>query len=540
MSWVWSQCAAIAENIVHHDDGQLADNNNNSGSSSKVVKKSRLKTLGLGMFVLVFVSTTMHRVSYELRVIDDSSVDLVASSLDRQQQNKQDQAGIQEQQPRRQYVAPPPVGGYFHIEKRGLQEQEKLHKAEQLPKRNNTSMLPGLRLQVPFYVYENTALDWSNATTKFHFFRPNHLKDKFTTLGLDPRATCSDANLPEEDCEYKLTQNSSYDVYKHSEDHWMLHHALYNHPMRTRDPSQAKLFFVPTLLNALAIHIFRKEPFCVHVGETTECNKTLLLDQTDAALWESPWFQRHLGQDHIVVDSHYYKSGGLWHMKNSSLNMCNHISFEQRLNDKYLQERIHAKDARDKRFYLSSPYIGSPCPTNNTQTKIADFAMIASLKPKTVGFESRDKICAWLAEGNYSVSICGRGDMCPALAESRFGFHPRGDTWGSNRLLDTLLSGTVPIYTGVWQYGILPQDIGIPWKELGYYVSVSSRKSFEEGLQQLLNTTEEEYQAKLDLIAQYRPLLDHTQVYQFDAFMAKFAKEILPILESSSYLMAVS
>jgi hypothetical protein len=57
---------------------------------------------------------------------------------------------------------------------------------------------------------------------------------------------------------------------------------------------------------------------------------------------------------------------------------------------------------------------------------------------------------------NYSMPICGRGAQCPTLAEFKFGFHSKGDTLGSNRLMDNILSLTIPIFTQKEQYNILP------------------------------------------------------------------------------------
>jgi hypothetical protein len=71
----------------------------------------------------------------------------------------------------------------------------------------------------------------------------------------------------------------------------------------------------------------------------------------------------------------------------------------------------------------------------------------------------------------YSMSLCGAGQQCPALANARLGFHVRGDTYGSNRLIDTLLSGTVPIFTFDEQYNVVPDWIN--WKLLSYFARVS-------------------------------------------------------------------
>jgi hypothetical protein len=65
-----------------------------------------------------------------------------------------------------------------------------------------------LLLSVPFYVYDE--LDWSNMT-----------------IGGNPVSAVTG---------------------KHTNDYWFLQTSL-RHPMRTRDPAQAKLFVVPILMN---------------------------------------------------------------------------------------------------------------------------------------------------------------------------------------------------------------------------------------------------------------------------------------------------
>jgi hypothetical protein len=74
---------------------------------------------------------------------------------------------------------------------------------------------PDLLLSVPFYVYEEFA--WINAT---YMGRP-----------------ISD-----------VSRNMSQDNLKHGDDYWFLEASL-KHPMRTHNMSEAKLFFVPFLLN---------------------------------------------------------------------------------------------------------------------------------------------------------------------------------------------------------------------------------------------------------------------------------------------------
>jgi hypothetical protein len=128
---------------------------------------------------------------------------------------------------------------------------------------NNTSSL----LKVPFYVYEN------ENETEFNLNWYNNAIWNGTVI----------------------SQSPEYHKYKHSDDYWMLEHALH-HPMRTRDPSRAKLFFVPILLNILAREVtFSNHDFERNLPVCSSTNSLCgieLLRQADEILGKSPRFQR--------------------------------------------------------------------------------------------------------------------------------------------------------------------------------------------------------------------------------------------------------
>jgi hypothetical protein len=121
-------------------------------------------------------------------------------------------------------------------------------------------------------------------------------------------------------------------------------------------------------------------------------------------------------------------------------------------------------------------------------------------------------MCEWIHNTssalNLSVPIRGTGIQCPTLAQSKFGFHVRGDTLGSQRLVDTLLSGTVPIFTRIEQYRIQPP--WIDWDQLSYFVNVTTQSTFIESLADILQD-ERGYQQRHEAVLRHRPLLDwHT------------------------------
>lgn len=332
-----------------------------------------------------------------------------------------------------------------------------------------------LLLEVPFYVYENSALNWEN----FTFQRPKGLH---------------------------------YPDFKHSDDFW-LYRASLRHPRRTRDPSQAKLFFVPVMLNAASERLT-----CLQLNSTWEkCfeRPAAAYRFADKNLGSSKYFQRSKGRDHVVVVSHWL---GPPPAPLPNLNSCNIINFEGYLPIPYANTSG-----------IPSFYVGRPCESLDikewTTPKTHDFALIAKLKPGNPDFASRDDICQWLSDGGYSVSKCGEGDQCPALAQAKYGFHPRGDTWGSNRVIDLVLSRTIPLFTDARQYPLLPPFV--PWRKLSYIVNVTSRSAFKESLKDILIARPaSEYQEKRRLIEDYMHLFDHRQIYQFDAYMAEFAKRL--------------
>ena len=340
------------------------------------------------------------------------------------------------------------------------------------PKTITTTNGNAISLNVPFFVYETSLLNWENYT----FLQPN-----------DP----------------------DYPVFKHSDDLW-LYRASLRHPQRTRDPSQAKLFFVPFLLNAVA-----ERRTCVQMNATW--NKCF--DRPGAAyrfadknLASSAYFRRSRGSDHVVVASHWL---GPPH-KLPNLKSCNLINFEGRMPLPF-----------PNTSFIPSFYVGRPCVPLDKKwdiPKTHDFAMIGTLKPGNPDFASRDDICKWLAQGGYSVSKCGQGDQCPALAQAKYGFHPRGDTWGSNRVIDSLLSRTIPLFTDHRQYALLPQFV--PWKELSYLVNVTTRSAFQDSMNEILARPASEYKKKRRLIEDYMHLFNHRQIYQFDAYLAEFAKRL--------------
>jgi hypothetical protein len=323
------------------------------------------------------------------------------------------------------------------------------------------------QLAVPFYIYEE--LIWHNATV-------------------------ADKALDDYIAESKRI--------KHFDDYFFVKAAL-KHPMRVAEPAQAKLFVVPTLNNVVYAANYRGHKICVKGC----CDGHDILRRAANFLAKSTWFQRHDGRDHVVVSSHYKSKGSTENV----FRRCNAIIFED--------ERISDLD----RVNIPHIYGSQPCSLEHTKTH--DFAMVGNLKIGRRGFDTRSQICEWLPAHNYSTGACGEGAMCPVLAQSRFGFHVRGDTFGANRLFDTILSGTVPIFTFREQYGIIPQWIN--WESLSYFVEVTTEKAFVESLERIL-ADKEGYTIRLENVLQHRHVLDWHSGMPFDIFMWDFQRQLFP------------
>jgi hypothetical protein len=276
-----------------------------------------------------------------------------------------------------------------------------------------------------------------------------------------------------------------------------------------------------------------------------------LVAHIDEQLGASQWFQRHQGRDHIAIMSSYgwgdegRKPGRapgpkvdlFMHEKPDNLLKCSKIVFEDRIpyatytrdtllktggDDKHANERVH----------LPNMYVGSACPAATKKT--SDFAMIASMQPGNPRYVDRANICDWLAVNattsttttDYKMPVCGRGAQCPALADAKFGFHVQGDTYTANRLFDTLLSESVPIFTRRLQYKLLPS--WIDWKQVSYYASVKERDVFLRALDKA-TSDDDAYEVKLANVRRNQDLwdLEHSSV-PLDMYLYQFQARLFP------------
>jgi Exostosin family len=349
-----------------------------------------------------------------------------------------------------------------------------------------TSGTNNLLLSVPFYVYEDLA--WKSAT----FGRNTTVED----LSRLPRRS------------------------KHLDDFFFMKSSLV-HPMRTRDPSKAKLFVIPLLMNTYFDRTYfsgKDYKLCYR----HDCDRNLLY-KAISTLSQSEWLQKY-PERHIVVQSHYLAELYTKVPKElkEMLYQVNAISFE------------HSVPNRPDRLRFPKLYVGSPCPMAE---KTHDVAMIASANMKKLHyFQDRINICAWILNSTSTtntlrsirMNACGQGRQCPALAQAKYGFHTRGDTLGSNRLLDTLLSGTIPIFTMKEQYDILPP--WLDWRELSVLLPMNDGKNETQFVQALEHILQDfsGYRDRHQTVLQHRDLLDWNTLHPFDLYMYSLQAELYP------------
>jgi hypothetical protein len=300
---------------------------------------------------------------------------------------------------------------------------------------------------------------------------------------------------------------------KHADDYYFIK-AAKQHPMRTFNPADAKLFVVSLPANHIVWSVmYNIKPVCWK----NMCGKELL-KYTDQILHNSTWFQKSKGRDHIapfgiwgwdhknVKGKHLYKNYA----------QCNFMGFGED------NTRINSKD----RLKFNNMYVGMACPPTSS---LYDFAMVATLKPKDERYKSRQDICNWMQkpqhQGNHTWSVCGKGSQCPALAQSRFGFHVRGDSFGANRLFDTILSGTVPIFTMKQQYVINAE--WFDWDKISYFADVNNQTSFLESMQRIMNDPKG-YEMRQRNVLLNRDLFDWTTAIPFDTYMYMLQAHLWP------------
>ena len=113
------------------------------------------------------------------------------------------------------------------------------------------------------------------------------------------------------------------------------------------------------------------------------------------------------------------------------------------------------------------------------------------------------------------------------------GLHLAGDTAGTNRLIDILLSDTVPVITADRQYDILPPFF--PWKQMSVFAPVWNNKTyFLSALAKAPVSTVAEFNAKHYIADK----LDWRNNYMFEQYMRSVS--LFLSLPRSQFLHAIN
>lgn len=370
--------------------------------------------------------------------------------------------------------------------------------------KSNSNLKNDLLLSVPFYIYEE--LDWLD--DKHITTVANHTFNEWVKLSASER---------------------NFDI-KHDDD-LKFYLAAARHPMRVKNPEEAKLFVVPTLTTYVATdHIYKDNR--VRLCRDGRCGRELLV-YADEVLKNSTWFQRSQGSDHFVLVTallwqhhHQLEPWAFQHMIK-----CNALQFGEG------NKNWNKKD----RLSFDTFYVGTACPNVPFEEKSHDLAMIANLRiggsrkrsgRDRINFKDRRNICKWSRSdkftSKFSMSVCGKGVQCPALSKSRLGFHVQGDTISANRLFDTILSGTVPIFTKEKQFTAHRRFIN--WDLISYYLPMgdnTTETSFLQALGDIIGDAPGiEY--KTQKVLENRDLFDWDTLIPFDTYMYMVQAHLWP------------
>ena len=403
-----------------------------------------------------------------------------------------------------------------------------------------------LQLDVPYYVYDE--LLWLNAT-----------------FGNKPVKELAAGRYKEEFHP------------KHSNDYYFMLASL-KHPMRTFDPDQAELFVIPILLNTYDRRVTYYGKFKKDLCFEKKCN-FYLMKHAATIIQNSVHYQKY-PQRHVIVASHFARipkrtgrqgkdSGNkLPSNMNEILSKVSTIHFENR----HLLDIVdddnnnnNTTPAVQQPVYVPFVYVGERCvsrsststtPPSSSQSSHKydyDVTLIASMNPTNPNFIDRTNICNWLHsssnnDDDNSSSIrsssqmnifCGTtasyNEYCPILSKSKYGFHVRGDSYGSNRLIDLILTGVIPIFTHYQQYDILPPFVN--WQQLSYYIEMGegdNRISKDDFLRQLNDIVQDRdasnsYEGKKQYLLSKQYLFDwmNEPIYPFDRYMSYIQDRLL-------------
>ena len=280
---------------------------------------------------------------------------------------------------------------------------------------------------------------------------------------------------------------------QYSEDLWFALAAL-RHPMRTMDPSEAKLFVVPILTHLVVNPVARS--FCWN----GMCNIDLL-QYADKFLQQSPWFNRHGGTDHILVGTHPEAARLAGY---NSFHHCQIIALENQ------------KWNSPERYALPSLRWADSC-SSNVSNKTTDVVYVG--EHHTI---SKQSFWAPLGISSKMLTLA----ECHDLSKARLGLYLRENPalWGDAQPLSMILNYVVPVFTSKAQYKALPD--WIDWDSLSYFVDASQdATNFLNQIKAIAND-EVTYQEKLEAIQKNHDLVNWRTIVPFDTYMRIVSKKL--------------
>jgi hypothetical protein len=354
-------------------------------------------------------------------------------------------------------------------------------------------------LRVPFYVYEEEILRNTSLLNFTEMYRCQSYSwnEKYGVNG-----TVNKELTFEDYVDIKQNHRDSGDIF-------FIKSAL-EHPMRTHNPEEAKLFVVPSLIT---YHLEEKMYKSAAQKEKADAE----LRKLDGFLGNLQWFQRHQGREHVAPISYFMNSVVLIRESITNIAKCNLIQF-------YATEKdtVHHGEYLHQRIMYPMIYNGVPCRNFEQETKKTDITFIGALHRFTGHglnklFKFRRDGCDWIRKySNVTMNVCGYGDKCPHLSQALLGLHFRGDTLSANRLFDTILSGTVPVFTMHELYASVPN--WYDWEKISYFANVQNQTEFLRDLNEIVQN-KSNILLKVNSVMENRELFDWQTLVPFDVYM---------------------
>jgi len=389
-------------------------------------------------------------------------------------------------------------------------------------------------LSVPFYLYEDEILrnesvyNFTDICIGTQLMKPGVKADQANMTAI--HQVCATITTFED-----MVSEKVFISFIESTEFQFVRSAL-DHPMRTKDPSKAKIFVVPTLLSL---------PIFSHQYNPALFQKQLpYLQNLDEALEKSEWFEHSNGADHIVIIGVFLPGflsheGYLKHVPS-----CNVVQWFEGAGTpaQYPQRFFQKKEMKEKRVLFPNMYVssGQCTPSSSTSTKTQNITFIGSLEHKRkrcgeCNFRLRHRRdgCLTIARRtNWTTAVCGNGDKCPNLSNALLGMHFEGDTPSASRLSETILSGTIPVFTTKEQYDSVPDFID--WDKISYFADVKNRTRFVESLDLAL-TNETEIALKTENVMKNKAIFDWENGYvTFDVYMYMLQSRLYPDTRAKS------